>query len=490
MNESSWADLIGLLYANVEGKPDNYRERLKFEIAEIEKQGAESIWLTRHKEQKKFISNPNNLIIPWLLAMVNDDPILARTAPVLNTVKASKVLEFKEIYGNVPHDLIKDSDSPDIDIDCLPEARDPLKEYAIKQYGQNFDDGIGSVCSVGTWQTYKFKSAIIDASVALGLMDRYEAERYTTQMPDEVDELKDNGKSTCKGRIQRNGQDEECGTIHGDVKCPNCDSTDTDGPTIGKLINEQPIVNELATKYPQLVENASNLVGRIRSMGMHAGAIIITDRPLYGNVPLAKSGRKGYWVSMWTEGRSTQLSKFGYIKWDLLGLKTLEYIFKCCQLIERNRGISFGKNMSGWDDINPLERRAGHFFDGSGNKRVIDLDDPHVLKLANEQKTDGVFQFDTDLSKCCAYDSKIVTEAGLKLISCLEPNVDAIQYLSNSGPSYTNNYRVVCSGKKMVYKVKIDDGRVLRLTAEHRVLTANGYKMVEELEIGDEIVEC
>ena len=56
-------------------------------------------------------------------------------------------------------------------------------------------------------------------------------------------------------------------------------------------------------------------------------------------------------------------------------------------------------DISGWDDIDPADRRAGHFFDKDGNKHKIDLDDEHCLALANNQQTDTIFQFDTDLAK-------------------------------------------------------------------------------------------
>ncbi len=85
-------------------------------------------------------------------------------------------------------------------------------------------------------------------------------------------------------------------------------------------------LRNFATLHKEVIDYAVKLVGRVRNMGMHAGALIIADRSLYGNIPMAKSSSKGYWVSMWTEGRNAQLSKFGYNKWDILGLKTLKYI--------------------------------------------------------------------------------------------------------------------------------------------------------------------
>lgn len=55
--------------------------------------------------------------------------------------------------------------------------------------------------------------------------------------------------------------------------------------------------------------------------------------------------------------------------------------------------------MEGWDDIDPENDIAGHFYDSDGNKHYIRLNDPQSLKLANDMYTDGIFQFDTDLAK-------------------------------------------------------------------------------------------
>jgi DNA polymerase III alpha subunit len=395
----NWEDIVKLSNDKIRelSLGDPYPERLNFELKEIDKQGANQKWVNYAIDKKKFASNPNNLILPWLLGMVEQDPMATRTEPMLNTVRSSAVRKFNDEHGFIPSDIIKDADMPDIDIDCLPEARDPIKEYATTTYGQDIDDGYGPVCSVGTWQTYKFKNAIIDACVGTGLVERYEAHELTKNLPETVDQLKDNGKAVCKGRIKDQNGERECGNVHGLSTCPACGSTDTDGPTIGKLLEEHKELAAFASKYKEVVSYAIKLVGRIRNMGMHAGALIIADRSLYGNVPMSRNA--DYWVSMWTEGRNTQLSKFGYNKWDILGLKTLKYIFECSKLIETNRGISFGENMAGWEYNNPLLGHAGWYIDDSGDKCFININDAHALKLANEQKTDGVFQFDTDLAK-------------------------------------------------------------------------------------------
>jgi len=461
MAEVTWEELKTLAHEELDqrGLNGTYQNRLTFEQREIEKQGATTYWINLYNDGKKFDKNPGCLVLPWLLGMVEGDPIANRKDEMLCTVRASEVMKYKADKGHVPCDFVKDPDMPDIDLDCLPEARDPIKEYAAKKYGMNITDGYGPVCSVGTWQTYKFRSALIDTMQATAADEedkkRRRAEVYelTTSLPDDVDELKDGGAAACKERIKdaQTGEEKECGHVHTNWSCPKCSPTEkylalqrqppgggegdyedkqhhggskqqkkdssggtaTDSPTIGKLLKEHEQLRAFARKYPQEVSYAVQIIGRVRNMGMHAGALIIADRTLFGNIPLAKSGSKGYWVSMWSEGRNTQLSKFGYIKWDILGLKTLKYIFECCRLIEQNRGISFGKPraeqsqhgqdlppiMSGWDDIDPTQNRAGHFYDADRKKRFIELNDVHALRLANEQKTDGVFQFDTDLAK-------------------------------------------------------------------------------------------
>jgi len=400
-----WDDMVSIAKDKVAGLDvdeevrHTYTERLTFELKEINKQGANQRWIHYFDDNSKFDSNPNQLVFPWLLGMVDGDPVASREELMLNTVRASVLKEFKTEHGHIPSDIIKDADMPDIDLDCLPEARDPIKEYAAKKYGMGVADGYCPVCSVGTWQTYKFKNAVIDACAGTGAVERHEAYELTTKLPDEVDQLKDGGNASCEGRVIKDDEESECGMVHNKAQCPSCQSTATDNPTIGQLIEEHEQLAAFEGRYPQIIQFAVDLVGRIRNMGMHAGALIIADRTLYGNIPMAKMKKDGPWRTMWSEGRNTQLSKFGYNKWDILGLKTLKYVFECCKLIERNRGISFGKNMEGWDFNDPTQNIAGWYIDGDGNKCNIELNDKHVLRLANEQKTDGIFQFDTDLAK-------------------------------------------------------------------------------------------
>lgn len=327
-----------------------YADRLKFEIEEINRQGAGATWEKYHSSGKRFDNNPNRLLLPWLLGLLaSDEDPFGGKCPTINTTKVAKIIEYEKLNGKLPPGIVRDPDMPDIDLDCLPKARDPIKQYAMDRYSQtnedDEEDSYGSVCSVGTWQTYKFRSALIDVCAATGLVDKPTAYELTTNLPDNVDDLKDNGYAVCKGLIRNDlGEEKECGTSHNQSQCPSCGSPDTDSPTIGQLMAENDNLALFNENHPEIIEYAVRIIGRFRNMGMHAGALIIANCPLYGNIPLAKSTSKGYYISMWSEGRNTTLSKFGFVKFDILGLKTLEYTRNCCMLIERNRGIKFGRN--------------------------------------------------------------------------------------------------------------------------------------------------
>ncbi len=360
-NKFTWEQIkkAARLQLDAKSLEPEYSKRLEFEFKEIEKQKAEALWCNQFNNRKTYKTNDNGLVLPWILKLTPVDPLL------------------------VEHKIVQSTDWPDIDFDCLPEARDPIKAYAAEKYGH------GQVCSVGLWQTYKLKSAIQDSARGLG-EDWREAEQLTKNLPDDVDGLKDGGYSKCTS----------CGHRHKAVKCPKCGHPETDDVTLGKLLDEYDKFKEYATKYPEVVKMAVRLVGKLKTMGKHAGGLIIANTELLGKVPMALSkGSDGskQWTSMWTEGRNTQLSKFGYIKWDCLGLKTLQYIHDACKLIESTRGYKF--NTAPWEGNDPHDNCMGYYWNEKGEKLKVTMDDPDVYKMMNDIRVETVFQFETDVQR-------------------------------------------------------------------------------------------
>jgi len=126
-------ELIIILNARLESKglkEEKYTKRLALELKEIDAQNKHDYFLDLHKKQIRYPYNQKNLLIPYLLGIVDD-------------LEIDK--EPTYVYG----------DMPDSDCDFLPEVRDYLKNiWAPKFYGQEF------VANIGSYNTFGIKSAL------------------------------------------------------------------------------------------------------------------------------------------------------------------------------------------------------------------------------------------------------------------------------------------------------------------------------------------
>ena len=344
-----WQELVSKAEATFTERKlsGEYRKRLDDELYEIVKQGANGYWLEQNENKKTWDKNPNGLVLPWLLGMTPVDPI----------------------EGKIPHLWIYQTDFPDIDSDFEPDAREIVKEHAAKAYKY--------VCSVGNWVTYKPKSAIQDVTRALG-GDLRAAMLLTTALPDEFD-------------------DETLEKLNGYVtKAKSSDPKES--AEARQELGRYAAFYDYKQANPEVVDIAFRLVGKIKTQSTHAGGLIIADRPIEELVPMSliKSKKVSNWTSQWTEGRKTQLSKFGLVKFDILGVKTIQYIHQASDLIKSQRGIIIK-----WDTMDPIADPpiAGREILPDGTERPILFNDPVSLQQCNEQKTDSVFQIETPIQK-------------------------------------------------------------------------------------------
>lgn len=325
MTLNNWDDVIKDSFTRVKTLGKEYIDRLKYEHAEIIKQGANEYWLEILNSDKKYEENKNGLILPFLYGKTDIDPIAK----------------------DIPHNISYQADFPDIDTDFLPHARDEIKRYASESYG---DD---KVCTVGNWNTFKLKQSLQDAARVLG-KDLNEVIKLTKIL-----------------------NDDNYDKMDFEDLCKTC-----------KEFKDYHALNK------EVVELALELKGRIKSQGQHAGGIIISSVPLSDIIPM--SFIKGKFVSQWTEGMvAMQLSPFGLIKFDILGLKTMAYNVYTEDLIKlRNIIID-------WDDCDPSsdEPYAGHQILPNGDRVKILFNDPEAIKMADEVRTEAVFQFDTHVAK-------------------------------------------------------------------------------------------
>ena len=113
-----------------------------------------------------------------------------------------------------------------------------------------------------------------------------------------------------------------------------------------------------------IIDISKRLEGLPRHASTHAAGVVITKDPVDTYVPLYKSDN-----GVTTQYTMTLLEELGLLKMDFLGLRTLTVIQDAIDLVKKNRGI----------DVE---------FDK-------DMNDPNVLKLWAEGKTEGVFQFES-----------------------------------------------------------------------------------------------
>tara|TARA_R100001244_G_scaffold25113_2_gene25426 strand:- start:81691 stop:85476 length:3786 start_codon:yes stop_codon:yes gene_type:complete len=313
-----------------------YISKLKFELKEIDKQGANRYWLDLFNSREKFNHNKNGLVLPYILGLTKIDPI----------------------DRGIPHKVEYHPDFPDIDIDFLPEAREHVKKYAKKQYGDDF------VCTVGMWIRYKTKLALQDAATALGV-NRGEVIAVCKHLPEEFDTM-----------------------------------------PFDQAYEEFENFKIFADENPELVRLAYGMTGKIKAQSKHAGGLIISSVPIRDHVPLTYSGKKGdkQWTSEWTEGMAdSQLSKFGLVKFDILGLINIAYIWNCKKLVAKNHGVKID-----FEDIDPEDDRAGWAEYADGRVEKILLNDPDTLEAADNLKLASIFQFDTD------FQQSVVEKGGVR----------------------------------------------------------------------------
>ncbi len=114
----------------------------------------------------------------------------------------------------------------------------------------------------------------------------------------------------------------------------------------------------------RLIDTSRKIEGMPRHASKHAAGVVITRRPVYEYVPLAKNDE-----SVVTQYIMTTLEELGLLKMDFLGLRNLTIL----------------------DDAQKMIRQKKPDFD----VHTIPENDPQTFKMLQEGKTAGVFQMES-----------------------------------------------------------------------------------------------
>jgi DNA polymerase III alpha subunit len=232
--------------------------------------------------------------------------------------------------------LYKIGDFPDVDVDYLPPVRDYLKNtWAPLTFGKE------NVCSIGNYGTFGLKSSLIDMARVHGY-DRNEILKITTNIG-----LKDD-----EGQVL----------------------------TFDKALELYPELKAYLDDHQDVEVAVRKLLHRNRSMGKHAGGLIICNSRIDNFVPLVR-GTDGSPVSSWVEGLHGQdLGPVGLIKFDLLVVDGLYQVALATRYVKERHKLSSVCALEGdwdWSDTSYLN-------------------DPDSLSMANEGDLKCIFQYDSD----------------------------------------------------------------------------------------------
>ncbi len=307
-----------------------YRERLEYEMNVI--------------NSMKF---PGYMLIVWDFVKVAKEMDIA-VGPGRGSAAGSLVAYALEITDIDPmkYDLLFERflnpervSMPDIDMDFMQARRGEIIDYVVRKYGRD------QVAQIITFGSLLAKGVIRDVARVLD-MPLSQADKMAKLIPDELG-------ITLNGKMK-----------NGELK-PGAYQKE---PKISELI-------ESDQQAARVWEFAKKLEGLKRNAGMHAAGVVISNEALWKKTPIYKPSGEETFVTQYS---LNYLEDVDLIKFDFLGLKTLDVIDNALKLVKMRH-----------------EREI--------DWHSIDVDDPEVYRVIQSGATVGMFQIESsgmqDLNK-------------------------------------------------------------------------------------------
>jgi DNA polymerase III subunit alpha len=260
-----------------EAIPQEYQDRLEWELKVIKDKGYSSYFLIVH--DFTLYAHSNNIpaaprgsgvatLLGYCLRIANVDPI-----------------RYGLLFERFT-DPAREED-PDIDMDICQEGRGKIIQYVREKYGH--------VAQIITYGTLKPRAALRDVGRVMNI-----------PLP-EVDKI-------CK--------------------------LVPEGPkvTMDKALKAEPELKVLYDTDPrvkEMIEYARRLEGLARHSGVHAAGVIVCDEPLEDLLPLCRQKDSDGATTQW-DGPTCE--KAGMMKMDFLGLRTLTTIQRARELVAQRTG--------------------------------------------------------------------------------------------------------------------------------------------------------
>lgn len=262
-----------------ENPPEEYRERLDFELNVIVNMGYVEYFLIVW-DFINFAKSNGIMVGPGRGSAAGS--IVAYTLKITDIDPMKYSLLFERFLN--PERI----SMPDIDIDFCYERREEVIDYVKRKYGEDH------VAQIITFGTMGAKIAVRDVARVLNISYN-KADRIAKEIPFAL------------------------------------------GMTIDKAMDTNPALKELYEsdrETKEVIDVSKRLEGTLRHASTHAAGVVIAGNPVDEYVPLYK-----HQDSITTQFTMNTLEELGLLKMDFLGLRTLTVIRDALDLIEKNRKI-------------------------------------------------------------------------------------------------------------------------------------------------------
>lgn len=311
--------------------PEEYQERLDFELGIIESMGFPGYFLI----VADFIQWAKDHDIPVGPGRGSGAGSLVAYALTITDLDPLRYSLLFERFLNPERVSM-----PDFDIDFCMDRREEVIRYVQQKYGR---DKVGQIITFGALLS---KAAVRDIGRVLQ-MPYGQVDRLSKMIP-----------------------------VEG-VKPVSIEKALKDEPRLREAAREEEVVNRLLT-YGQQVE------GLLRNASTHAAGVVIGDRPLDALVPIYQDPRSDMPA---TQFNMKWVEQAGLVKFDFLGLKTLTVIQNAMDLIFKS-GRPLHIAADGTELYEPAEGAENQI-------NAIPLDDEATYKLYSAAKTVAVFQVES-----------------------------------------------------------------------------------------------
>ena len=307
--------LKGMVSRYGENPPQEYMDRLDYELSVINRMGYVDYYLIVHD----FINHAKSKGIPVGPGRGSGaGSIVAYTIGITGIDPMKYNLLFERFLNPERVSM------PDFDVDFCYERRGEVIDYVIEKYGSDH------VAQIVTFGTMAARAAVRDVGRVLG-MPYNEVDTVAKLIPREL------------------------------------------GITIEKAFksSEFKALYENDESVRRLVDMARKVEGMPRHASTHAAGVVITRDPVETYVPLARNDE-----SIVTQFPMTTLEELGLLKIDFLGLRTLTVIDQAEQSVKQ-RVPDFSQDMIDFEDKEVFEmlskgKTEGVFqFESAGMRNVL-----------------------------------------------------------------------------------------------------------------------